>query len=101
MIDLNPSPPIAAVRPPPERQPHHRIVSLAVDGGFLDGARLEFTGGLNCIIGGRGTGKTTVDARLLTWCLAHRRLLPADKDEGALARYTQLAPSQHSRRAHH
>ena len=40
--------------------PHHRILSLAVDGGFLDGARLEFTDGLNCIIGGRGTGKTTV-----------------------------------------
>ena len=42
------------------RQPHHRILSLAVEGGFLDGTRLEFSDGLNCIIGGRGTGKTTV-----------------------------------------
>jgi DNA repair ATPase RecN len=40
-------------------QSHHRILSLAVTGGFLDGTRLEFSHGLNCIIGGRGTGKTT------------------------------------------
>lgn len=42
------------------RPPHHRILSLEVEGGFLDGARLNFSDGLNCIIGGRGTGKTTV-----------------------------------------
>jgi len=42
------------------RRPHHRILNLEVVGGFLDGTRLEFTDGLNCIIGGRGTGKTTV-----------------------------------------
>ena len=39
---------------------HHKIRSMAVAGGFLDGARLDFADGLNCIIGGRGTGKTTV-----------------------------------------
>jgi len=38
----------------------HRIVSLEVDGGFIGPSRLEFSPGLNCIIGGRGTGKTTV-----------------------------------------
>ena len=42
------------------RQPHHRILSVEVAGGFLDGTRLEFSDGVNCIIGGRGTGKTTV-----------------------------------------
>jgi hypothetical protein len=42
------------------RPPHHRILSLEVEGGFLDGTRLDFSDGLNCIIGGRGTGKTTV-----------------------------------------
>ncbi len=42
------------------QEPHHRILSLTVNGGFLDGARLDFSKGLNCIIGGRGTGKTTV-----------------------------------------
>ena len=42
------------------RQGHHRILSLEVTGGFLDGTKLDFSDGLNCIIGGRGTGKTTV-----------------------------------------
>ena len=32
-------------------QSHHRILSLSVAGGFLDGTRLEFSDGLNCIIG--------------------------------------------------
>ncbi|MAE44935.1 MAG: hypothetical protein CMF63_08160 [Magnetovibrio sp.] len=39
---------------------HHKILSVEVSGGFLDGAKLEFADGLNCIIGGRGTGKTTI-----------------------------------------
>jgi hypothetical protein len=39
--------------------PHHAIVSLQVTGGFLGGTRLELADGLNCLIGGRGTGKTT------------------------------------------
>jgi hypothetical protein len=39
---------------------HHTIVSLEPTGGFLKGAKFEFADGLNCIIGGRGTGKTTV-----------------------------------------
>jgi len=38
----------------------HRILSLEVDGGFIGPSRVEFSPGLNCIIGGRGTGKTTV-----------------------------------------
>lgn len=37
-----------------------RIVSLSVVGGFLDGVRVEFSPELNCIIGARGTGKTTI-----------------------------------------
>lgn len=39
---------------------HPRILSLEVPGGFLQGVKLEFADGLNCIIGGRGTGKTTI-----------------------------------------
>lgn len=39
---------------------YHRILWLSVVGGFLDGLRLDFAPGLNCIIGARGTGKTTV-----------------------------------------
>ncbi len=45
---------------PDGARPHHKILAIEVSGGFLDGTRLEFVDGLNCIIGGRGTGKTTV-----------------------------------------
>src|SRR5438876_11336139 len=38
---------------------HHVVLSLRVAGGFLAGAQLEFADGLNCLIGGRGAGKTT------------------------------------------
>ena len=43
----------------PKQPAHHKVVSLKVTGGFLGGAKLEFADGLNCLIGGRGTGKTT------------------------------------------
>ncbi|HPR90325.1 MAG TPA: ATP-binding protein, partial [Synergistaceae bacterium] len=39
---------------------HHIIRRIKVTGGFLDGLDLPFAEGLNCIIGGRGTGKTTL-----------------------------------------
>jgi AAA domain len=42
-----------------ERRPHHAVLSLRVTGGFLGGANLDFADGLNCLIGGRGAGKTT------------------------------------------
>ena len=38
----------------------HRIRLVSITGGFLDGATFEFDEGLNCIIGARGAGKTTV-----------------------------------------
>ncbi len=38
---------------------HHRITSISVVGGFIDETRAELSDGLNCLIGGRGTGKTT------------------------------------------
>ena len=38
----------------------HRLASLSVTGGFLDGLYFDFDEKLNCIIGARGTGKTTV-----------------------------------------
>ena len=38
----------------------HRLQSVSVLGGFLDGQRFELSDGLNCVIGARGTGKTTV-----------------------------------------
>jgi DNA repair exonuclease SbcCD ATPase subunit len=38
----------------------HRLKSMSVVGGFLDGMSIDFADGLNCLIGARGTGKTTV-----------------------------------------
>jgi len=38
---------------------HHVVLSLSVTGGFLAGAEMVFADGLNCLIGGRGAGKTT------------------------------------------
>lgn len=38
----------------------HRLKELRIVGGFLDGLSFTFSGKLNCIIGARGTGKTTV-----------------------------------------
>ncbi len=43
-----------------EKKRCHRLKSLSVVGGFLDGLNIEFADGLNCLIGHRGTGKTTV-----------------------------------------
>jgi DNA repair ATPase RecN len=38
----------------------HRICSINIVGGFLDGLTIELANGLNCLIGHRGTGKTTM-----------------------------------------
>jgi len=46
--------------PAPRAAAYHKIRSVELTGGFLQGAKLEFGDGLNCIIGGRGTGKTSV-----------------------------------------
>ncbi|MEJ0085000.1 MAG: AAA family ATPase [Pseudomonadota bacterium] len=37
-----------------------RILGVHIDGGFLSGQVVQFSPNLNCIIGGRGTGKSTV-----------------------------------------
>jgi hypothetical protein len=50
---------MAALKLDSELSPHHVVLSISVTGGFLGGTRLEFADGLNCLIGGRGAGKTT------------------------------------------
>ena len=51
---------IPATQPPAANgNGSHRLKSLAISRGFLDGIRFELADGLNCLIGGRGTGKTT------------------------------------------
>jgi ABC-type lipoprotein export system ATPase subunit len=37
-----------------------RIVSVEIEGGFLDGQRMVLGGDLTCLIGARGAGKTTL-----------------------------------------
>jgi predicted ATPase len=41
----------------PEATPF--VLGAAFGGGFLDGQIIHFSRNLNCIIGGRGTGKST------------------------------------------
>lgn len=53
------SPPVRAHRAPVQSGVN-RIRSISIVGGFLDGTTIEFANGLNCLIGARGTGKTTV-----------------------------------------
>ncbi|MEJ1240587.1 AAA family ATPase [Chryseolinea sp. T2] len=45
-----------------------RIAGLSLEGGFMHGQKIHFSPNLNCIIGGRGTGKSTTfeAARCLT-----------------------------------
>lgn len=44
----------------PTTSEHPRIVGISWSGGFLDGTTIRFNQSLNVIIGGRGTGKSTV-----------------------------------------
>ncbi|MCY3770870.1 MAG: PHP domain-containing protein [Gemmatimonadetes bacterium] len=43
-----------------EPEEHAELLSLAWEGGFLDGANLGFNPNLNVLVGGRGTGKSTI-----------------------------------------
>ena len=46
----------------------HRILTLTIEGGFLDGCVFQFDTYLNTFIGGRGTGKTTA-LEIIRWVL--------------------------------
>ncbi|HPD16239.1 MAG TPA: AAA family ATPase [Planctomycetota bacterium] len=67
---------------PKARQGYHKLRALEVVGGFLDGACFEFSDALNCLIGCRGTGKTTV-LEFVRYALA---ALPAGEDNRPLCR---------------
>ena len=43
-----------------EREEHAELVTLAWEGGFLDGAAVNLNPNLNVLVGGRGAGKSTV-----------------------------------------
>ena len=65
----------------------HHLRSLKIVGGFLDGAKIDFVPGLNCIIGARGTGKTTA-LEFIRYALD--RLPSMDDDRQARARIESL-----------
>jgi hypothetical protein len=44
----------------PVPEEHAELVALAWEGGFLDGAAIHFNPNLDVLVGGRGTGKSTV-----------------------------------------
>ena len=54
--------PDSRVRLTSDRLPedHAEFVSIVWQGGFLDGAAIHFNENLNVLVGGRGTGKSTV-----------------------------------------
>ncbi|RPH56876.1 PHP domain-containing protein, partial [bacterium] len=43
-----------------EPEEHAELTALTWEGGFLDGAAIHFNPNLNVLVGGRGTGKSTV-----------------------------------------
>ncbi|MGA3131323.1 MAG: TrlF family AAA-like ATPase [Terracidiphilus sp.] len=44
----------------PRPVPHSEFLGMAWEGGFLDGTRVHFNNNLNVLVGGRGTGKSTI-----------------------------------------
>ena len=44
----------------PALSPHPVIETISWEGGFLDGVRMRLSGSLSCLVGGRGTGKSTI-----------------------------------------
>lgn len=63
-----------------------RIVGLKIGGGFLNGQTVQFSSNLNCIIGGRGTGKSTMFELV--------RTLTAYGDEPADVVDSEVGPDQ-------
>jgi AAA domain/AAA domain, putative AbiEii toxin, Type IV TA system len=58
-----------------------RVISAEFHGGFLDGTRMEFSRNLTCLIGGRGSGKST--ALLAIRAALGGTLSPRDKPDDA------------------
>ncbi|MGH3921474.1 MAG: TrlF family AAA-like ATPase [Pseudonocardiaceae bacterium] len=44
----------------PALSPHPTIETISWEGGFLDGVRMRLSDSLTCLVGGRGTGKSTI-----------------------------------------
>jgi len=57
---LDPGSRIRLGRNQPEEPQHSELVALAWEGGFLDGLAIHLNENLNVLVGGRGTGKSTI-----------------------------------------
>ena len=44
----------------PHAEPHAEFLAVTWEGGFLDDTAVHFNGNLNVLVGGRGTGKSTM-----------------------------------------
>ena len=44
----------------PQAEPHAEFLAVTWEGGFLDDTAVHFNGNLNVLVGGRGTGKSTM-----------------------------------------
>lgn len=56
-----PGDPLDTAEPAPDRQPRRVVSSLSISGAsFLEDQTIEFSPELNCLIGGGGTGKSTI-----------------------------------------
>jgi DNA repair ATPase RecN len=64
---------------------------MQVEGGFLDGLDLRFEPGLNVLIGGRGTGKSSI-IELIRYCFDQPG--PADEEEQTRSREQALSVLQ-------
>ena len=56
---------------------HPRIVSLEIHGGYLDALRIGFAPHATCLIGGKGSGKTTI-FELIRFCIGASFLVGKD-----------------------
>jgi len=69
-------------RTEPSANVHSRIIGMTWEGGFLDGMKIRFNDSLNVLIGGRGSGKSTV-IESLRYALALKPLTPSSAEDHA------------------
>jgi energy-coupling factor transporter ATP-binding protein EcfA2 len=69
-------------RTDPREGAHARVVGIAWEGGFLDGVKIRLNESLNVLIGGRGSGKSTV-IESLRYALGVVPLAKSSQDEHA------------------
>lgn len=57
-----------------------QVIGISLEGGFLGGQSIHFSSNLNCIVGGRGTGKSTAfeAVRCLSGSLSESKVVDSD-----------------------